>query len=118
MKVDAYFLPDDNGEIGDIYIYQNGNLIDRLKDVGTYNEALAERTDEDERIMTEQNKLISKFDAMMKREAIKPVVTMKKKAAEQIREAVAKPVEQNESEEIDYLNYDVSQFKGSGRKSL
>lgn len=118
LKVDAYFLPDDNGEIGDIYIYQNGNLIDRLKDVGTYNEALAERTDEDERIMTEQNKLISKFDAMMKREAIKPVVTMKKKAAEQIREAVAKPVEQNESEEIDYLNYDVSQFKGSGRKSL
>lgn len=118
LKVDAYFLPDDNGEIGDIYIYQNGNLIDQLKDVGTYNEALAERTDEDESIMTEQNKLISKFDAMMKREAIKPVVTMKKKAAEQIREAVAKPVEQSESEEIDYLNYDVSQFKGSGRKSL
>ena len=81
LKVDAYFLPNDNGEIGDIYIYQNGNLIDQLKDVGTYNEALAERTDEDERIMTEQNKLICKFDAMMKREAIKPLVTMKKKAA-------------------------------------
>lgn len=118
LKVDAYYLPDENGEMGDVYIYQNGNLIDRLKDVGTFNEALAERTEEDRRIMTEQNKLISKFDAMMKRDAIAPVAVMKTEAATEIKNAAARPAEPVETDETDFLNYDVNRYKGTGRKSV
>lgn len=118
LKVDAYFLPDENGDAGDVYIYQNGVLIDRLKDVGTFNEALAERTEEDTRIMTEQNKLISKFDAMMKRDAIAPVAVLKEKAAEQVRTATARPVEPAETNDTDFLNYDVQRFKKAGIDSL
>ncbi len=118
LKVDAYYLPDENGETGDVYIYQNGNLIDRLKDVGTFNEALAEQTDEDTRIMTEQNKLISKFDALMKREAVAPVAVMKAEAARQIQDAPARPAPAKEEENADFLNYDVSGYKGAAIKSI
>ena len=118
LKVDAYYLPDENGEIGDVYIYQNGNLIDRLKDVGTFNEALAEQTDEDARIMTEQNKLISKFDALMKREAVAPVAVMKAEAARQIQDAPARPLPVKEEETPDFLDYDVSGYKGAAINSI
>lgn len=119
LKVDAYYLPDDDGNFDEIYIYQNGKLIDRLKDIGTFNEALAERTEKDVHIMTEQNKQISKFDAMMKRDAIAPVAIMKKEAAKQIAEAPAKVVQfPPTDDETAFLNYNVEQYRNSGKEAL
>lgn len=119
LKVDAYYLPDDDGDFDEIYIYQNGKLIDRLQDIGTFNEALTERTEKDVAIMTEQNKQISKFDAMMKRDAIAPVAIMKKEAAKQIAEAPAKVVQLPPTDdETAFLNYNVEQYRNSGKEAL
>ena len=69
-KVDAYYLTDEEGEITDMYIYQGDMLIDRLEDIGTYNTARAEQTEEDERIFTEQRKKLSHFNRYVKEHAI------------------------------------------------
>jgi len=60
-KVDAYWLPGEDGSVDDVWIYQDGRFIDKLERVGTYNTSRCEMTAEDERIMTEQMKKISKF---------------------------------------------------------
>ena len=118
LKVDAYYLPDDDGDFDEIYIYQNGKLIDRLQDIGTFNEALAERTEKDVAIMTEQNKQISKFDAMMKRDAIAPVAIMKKEAAKQITEASAKEVVIPTTPDDDFMNYNVGDIRKIAIESM
>lgn len=60
-KVTAYYLPNENGEPDDIYIYQGDTLIDRLEDVGTFNTARCEQTEEDKAIFEEQQKHIARF---------------------------------------------------------
>ena len=80
-KVDAYYLTNDEGEITDMYIFQNDRLIDRLEDVGTFNTADAEQTDEDKDIFVAQQKKIADFNSYVSRNAIKGVGVAK---AEQI----------------------------------
>ena len=72
-KVDAYYLTNDEGEITDMYIFQNDRLIDRLEDVGTFNTADAEQTDEDKDIFVAQQKKIADFNSYVSRNAIKGV---------------------------------------------
>ena len=72
-KVDAYWLTDEEGEVTDVYIYQGDRLIDRLEDVGTFNTAAAEQTEEDERVFVEQQKKIAGFNAYVKQHAIRAV---------------------------------------------
>lgn len=55
-KVDAYYLTDDDGNITDVYIYQNGMLVDKLQNVGTFNTADCEQTDADRTVFVEQQK--------------------------------------------------------------
>lgn len=120
-QVDAYYLPDEDGNMGDVYIYQNGVLLDQLTDVGTFNEADAEQTDADKAIMTEQNKLISRFDAMVKKEAIAPVATLKTETAGRIAQARAKPVLQAGAvaeTDADALIARFSNYKGRGIASI
>jgi hypothetical protein len=50
----AYFIPDNNGKVNEIYVYQGDRFIDCPRDLGTFQEAIAERTDEDIRIMNRQ----------------------------------------------------------------
>ena len=38
-EVDAYYLTTEEGEITDVYIYQNDMLVDKLQNVGTFNAA-------------------------------------------------------------------------------
>lgn len=72
-EVQAYYLPDDAGEISEVYVYQEDHFIAKCAPVGAYNEATAEQTDEDRRNYTEQAKYVSEFDALMKREKIRKV---------------------------------------------
>lgn len=121
LEVDAYYLPDDDGNTGDVYIYQHDRLIDTLRDVGTFNEAAAEQTDRDTDVMTEQLKLISRFDAMMKREAITPAGVMREEVTELIARAEAKEVPEDDTGggyDDDFLHYDTSRYRHSGRQSL
>lgn len=69
-KVEAYYLTDEEGKITDMFIYQGDMYIDRLENLGTYNTARAEQTEEDERIYTEQRKKISHFNKYVEDNAI------------------------------------------------
>ena len=69
-KVDAYYLTDEEGNVTDMFIYQGDKYIDRLEDVGTYNTAQAEQTEEDERIFVEQQKKVSHFKRYIEDHAI------------------------------------------------
>lgn len=69
-KVEAYYLTDDEGKITDMFIYQGDMYIDRLENLGTYNTARAEQTEEDERIFIEQRKKISHFNKYVEDNAI------------------------------------------------
>lgn len=72
-KVDAYSLTNDEGEVTDVYIYQNGKLIDHLEDVGTFNTADVEQTDEDREIFVEQRKKIARFNSYVKEHKVEAV---------------------------------------------
>lgn len=72
-KVDAYYLTDDDGNITDVYIYQNGMLVDKLQNVGTFNTADCEQTDADRTVFVEQRKKISGFNAYVRDNAISSV---------------------------------------------
>nr|DAT85539.1 MAG TPA: hypothetical protein [Caudoviricetes sp.] len=69
-RVEAYYLTDEDGKITDMFIYQGDMYIDRLENIGTYNTARAEQTEEDERIFTEQRKKISHFNKYVEDNAI------------------------------------------------
>ena len=72
-EVQAYYLPNEAGEVSEVYIYQAATFIANCAPVGAYNEATAEQTDEDRQKYVEQAKYVSEFDALMKREKIRKV---------------------------------------------
>lgn len=91
-KVDAYYLTDDDGNITDVYIYQNGVLVDKLQNVGTFNTADCEQTDADRTVFVEQQKKISGFNAYIKNNAISGVgVSRPRLEKERAVEAVELP---------------------------
>ena len=50
----AYYIPDANGAVNEIFVYQDERYIDSPRDLGRFQEAKIERTPEDEDIMHEQ----------------------------------------------------------------
>lgn len=54
--VQAYWLPDENGDIKEVYLYQGDKYLCQAKQIETYNEAQIERTERDEEIRTDQAK--------------------------------------------------------------
>ena len=65
-KVEAYYIPEDNGNINKIHLYQSENFIGTCEKIIAYNEATAEQTDADRKAYTEQAKYVSQFDKMIK----------------------------------------------------
>lgn len=49
-QVDAYYLPEPDGSIGEVYLYQDGQYLTRATLIERYNEAIIERTERDEQI--------------------------------------------------------------------
>ena len=66
-NVEAYYIPTESGEIGEVYIYQNGEFIDTCTPMPEYNTARAEQTEADFEAITAQSKYVNQFDAMVKR---------------------------------------------------
>lgn len=112
-KVDAYYLPDADGTINEVYIYQNGRYIATCKPVARYNENTAEQTEYDKAAYTEQSKYVAQFDKMMKDGKIKRVGILAKEEAKQITEVQAEAVPlPAQAEEEDYSAYmDISAFE-------
>lgn len=88
-KVEAYYLTNDEGEITDCYIFQNDRLIDKLEDIGTFNTADAEQTDDDKAVMEAQAKKIAHFNRYVKENAIGAVGIMKAKEVTAEREELS-----------------------------
>lgn len=112
-KVDAYYLPDADGTINEVYIYQNGRYIATCKPVARYNENTAEQTEADKEAYTEQVKYVAKFDKMMKDSKIKRVGILAKEETKLITEVQAEAVSlPAQAEEEDYSAYmDISAFE-------
>lgn len=112
-KVDAYYLPDADGTINEVYIYQNGRYIATCKPVARYNENTAEQTEYDKAAYTEQSKYVAQFDKMMKDGKIKRVGILAKGEAKLITEVQAEAVPlPAQAEEEDYSAYmDISAFE-------
>ena len=112
-KVDAYYLPDADGTINEVYIYQNGRYIATCKPVARYNENTAEQTEYDKAAYTEQSKYVAQFDKMMKDGKIKRVGILAKEEVKLITEVQAEAVPlPTQAEEEDYSAYmDISAFE-------
>ncbi len=101
-KVEAYYLTDEEGKITDMFIYQGDMYIDRLENLGTYNTARAEQTEEDERIFTEQRKKISHFNKYVEDNAIGRVGVIERETRPQtieVEEVVVPEAETRETQE-------------------
>lgn len=81
-KVQAYYLPDEEGRATNVYIFQGDKYIDKVEKVETYNRVYAEQTDEDAAKYIEQRKKVSKFAAYVKAHAAPTVGTAKKRREE------------------------------------
>lgn len=112
-KVDAYYLPDADGTINEVYIYQNGRYIATCKAVARYNENTAEQTEADKAAYTEQAKYVARFDKMMKDGKIKKVGILRKEEAKLITEVQAESVSLPiQADDEDYSAYmDISAFE-------
>jgi len=104
-KVTAYFLPDENGEPTEVYIFQNDRYIDKVEKVRTYNRVMAEQTEEDVANYIEQRKKVAKFAAYVRDNAAPRVGTIKPTSAPEIAaEAVEMPSSAIAPEEDDTVS--------------
>ena len=65
-SVDAFWLDDTDGTIGEVYLYQGGQYVGKAAQIATFTTAQAEWTEADTAAMTEQSKYISKFDKFVR----------------------------------------------------
>ena len=64
--VQACYLPQEDGNIGEIYLYQNDNYLCTAVKIAKFTTAQAEWTEQDDAAMTEQAKYITHFDKSIK----------------------------------------------------
>ena len=75
-NVEAYYVPDHDGNIGEVYLYQGDTFVTKATKVERYQEAKMERTEDDERIRTDQAKRQAHF-FKVERDGIAEKVTRK-----------------------------------------
>ena len=102
--VEAYWLPNENGSIEDVFLYQGDTYIGMAtnrKD-RAYNECAVERTETDNANMLYQHKRIAGFDAMIKEErrSIPKIATLNKELEESTERIKAEIVPQKQEEII------------------
>lgn len=77
-KVTAYYIPDENGDPTDVYLFQGDRYIDKVEKVATYNRVMAEQTKEDIANYIEQRKKVARFEAYIKRNAAPRIGTARR----------------------------------------
>ena len=119
-KVLAYYLPDIDGNISEVYIYQNDKFIATCALLERYNEATAEQTDADREAYIEQSKYVAQFDSMMRQGKIQKVAVVSKKDAQDMAQMEVKPVvipiEQDDEDYSEYM--DTESVKKRARASV
>ena len=65
-EVNAYYIPEESGEIKEVYVYQNGEYLCKCEKLTSYNEAQAEQTSIDKAAQLNQMKYIAEFDKTIK----------------------------------------------------
>jgi hypothetical protein len=105
-EVDAYYLPDQDGNIPTVYLWQNDEFICECNKIVTYNESTFEQTEADHEAYVEQAKYVSRFDKMSKEDKPERVKVLKKTTQEIIAQATAEVVEtitESDEPDEDYL---------------
>jgi len=64
--VDAYWMPNEDGTVDTVYLYQNGRFICEAERIATYNEAMGERTEADWEAKQKQDKYVAMYDKYVK----------------------------------------------------
>lgn len=98
--VQACYLPDESGEVREVYLYQGDRFIAKCAPVEAYNEATAEQTDDDRRNYTEQAKYVAEFDALMRREKIRKVRILPRGLPAEAAAAEAPPPKSGEPDDF------------------
>lgn len=120
-KVDAYYLPDIDGNIKEVYIYQNDDFIATCPLLERYSEATAEQTEADKAAYTEQAKYVAQFDRMMKEGKIQKVAVVSRNDVREMEQVEVKPVvlAPTEPDEEDYSEYmDMTLIKERAKASV
>jgi len=93
-EVTAYWLPNNDGSVDEVYLYQGDNYIgkavNRLQT--SYNENRIEQTDEDEAKKLHQHKRLAQFDKKVKERRLK-IPKIRRMKAEQSAAIAAVPVD-------------------------
>lgn len=123
LKVDAYWLPDAEGKVTEVFLWQGDEFICVCKPVAKYNEATAEQTEADKAAYVEQAKYVSQFDKMMKDGKIQPVVVIRPEETAAIEEAVegaaVVPQHTGQPDEEDFSEYmDADRYAAAGVASM
>jgi hypothetical protein len=112
--VDAYYLPDNDGIINEVFLYQRGVRICTATKIQHYNTANAEWTSADKEAFTNQSKFVSQFDAKIKKaknELHAPVIIESetlKQALDHVATVENSPVPEEEQDFESLLNEDTS----------
>ncbi len=122
-KVEACYLTDDQDEIRDMFIYQDGRFICRLENPGTYCTARAEQTEEDERIFIEQRKRISEFNSYVEKRSINRVGMMDARGFKEAVVAaqgapVAAPVTAQAEDDYENYEFDIGDIRARAAAAL
>jgi len=103
MKVEAYYLPDEEGRPTEVYLFQGERYIDKVKRVETYNRVMAEQTEDDEAKFVAQRKEIAKWGKYMRDNAIAPVGVARREPEASVTPVEAAPLPPLPSEDVGYV---------------
>lgn len=78
-KVTACYLPNEEGQATEVYLYQGDRYIDTVERVETYNRVMAEQTAEDHARFARQQQKVAKFTRYVEENAIPQVGILKPK---------------------------------------
>ena len=115
-SVTAYWLPDADGNVESVQLYQGDRFIGECQKIVAYNESAAERTDADREAMLEQEKYVAKYykmnrdgkaDKLHRLKAIPAVVLDEAVAAETV---VVDPPPKVEQPADEWASEDWTQF--------
>jgi len=118
LTVDAYYIPDDDGTIDKLYIYQNNNFICEAEKEVSYNEATAEQTETDRNAFTEQSKYVASYDKMIKDHKPKKVAIIERTEIETPEVVDVIETELPDSNSDFDFDYDADYYAQLGRETL
>jgi hypothetical protein len=120
-SVDAFYFESPDGEIPEVYLYQNGKFICTCKKIIEVNTAQCEQTEADREALTEQMKYIRSFDKWVKEERktrVKKLVTQKIESAIQEPTVVEIVPDVADTHGQEYLAEDYSDFEAMAEEYL